>query len=93
MTVDTASFGRLTVEGSHNYNAAEQVDRGTWYVSTSAERDKWVVSVVVRSIFPRELPLLLEAGGLRMSQRFGNLLKEPFGATSPQQVCLCEAAA
>jgi hypothetical protein len=63
------------------------------YVSTSAERDKWVVSMVVRSIFPQELPLLLQAAGLQMSHRFGNLLKEPFGATSPQQVCLCESAA
>ncbi len=93
MTVDTAAFGRLSVESTHDYDAAEQTDRGTWFISAGDERDKWVVSVVVRSIFPQELPLLLQAAGLRLVNRFGNLSKHPFGAGSPQQVCLCQAAA
>jgi len=29
MTVDTATFGQLVVEGTHDYDAAEQIDRGT----------------------------------------------------------------
>ena len=93
MTVDTAAFGRLSVESTHDYDAAEQTDRGTWFISSGDERDKWVVSVVVRSIFPQELPLLLQAAGLRLVNRFGNLSKHPFGAGSPQQVCLYQAAA
>lgn len=93
MTVDTATFGRLAVEGTHDYHAAEQTDRGTWYISADDERDKWVVSVVVRSIFPQELLLLLQAGGLRLLNRFGNLSKHSFGASSTQQVCVCQAAA
>jgi SAM-dependent methyltransferase len=93
MTVDTATFGRLSVESTHDYDAAEQTDRGTWFISAGDERDKWVVSVVVRSIFPQELPLLLQAAGLRLLNRFGNLSKDPFVAGSAQQVCMCQAAA
>jgi SAM-dependent methyltransferase len=92
MNVDTGSFGRLTVEGTHDYEAATQTDYGTWYISTDTKPDKWVVSVVVRSIFPQELPLLIEASGLRLVDRFGNLSKQSFGDGSPQQVCLCAAA-
>jgi SAM-dependent methyltransferase len=91
MTVDTATFGRLSVESTHDYDAAEQTDRGTWFISAGDERDKWVVSVVVRSIFPQELPLLLQAAGLHLLNRFGNLSKHPFGTGSPQQVCVCQA--
>jgi SAM-dependent methyltransferase len=93
MTVDTATFGRLSVESTHDYDDAEQTDRGTWFISAGDERDKWVVSVVVRSIFPQELPLLLQAAGLRLLNRFGNLSRHSFAAGSAQQVCLCQAAA
>jgi SAM-dependent methyltransferase len=93
MQVTSEAFGRLTVEGTHSYDAAQQVDRGTWYISGTDQPDKWVVSVAVRSIFPQELPLLLEAGGLRLVSRFGDLSKEPFATQSPRQVCVCEAAA
>jgi SAM-dependent methyltransferase len=91
MTVDTDTFGRLSVEGTHDYDAAEQTDRGTWYISAGDAHDKWVVPVVVRSIFPQELPLLLHAGGLRLVSRFGTLSKTSFDAGSPQQVCVCRA--
>jgi SAM-dependent methyltransferase len=93
MTVDSAALGTLVVEASQHYDAAEQVVHGTWYISAADQPDKWVVPVVVRSIFPQELPLLLEAGGLRLLQRFGDLSKQPFTSGSRLQVCLCTAAA
>jgi SAM-dependent methyltransferase len=92
MEVGSSGFGRLVVEGTHSYEADQRVDYGTWYISTDEERDKWVVRVAVRSIFPQELPALLEAGGLALVDRFGDLSKHPFDADSPQQVCLCRAA-
>jgi SAM-dependent methyltransferase len=92
MNVTTEVFGSLTVEVTHDYDAAAQVDRGIWYISAADEPDKWVVSVVVRSIFPQELPLLLEAAGLHLVSQFGDLSGEPFGPASPRQVCLCKAA-
>ena len=93
MNVTTDSFGSLTVQGTHDYDAVEQVDRWTWYISGVDQPDRWVVSLVVRSIFPQELPLLLGAGGLRLTSRFGDLSRQPFGSGSPRQVCLCQAAA
>ena len=93
MTVDTATYGRLAVESTHDYDAAEQIDKGTWFISAGDERDKWVVPIVVRSIFPQELPALLQAAGLRLVDRFGSLSGLPFKAGSPQQVCVCQAAA
>jgi SAM-dependent methyltransferase len=92
MSVVTDSFGTLSVEGTHDYDGAQQIDRGTWFISTEDTADKWVVPVVVRSIFPQELPLLIAAGGLRLNSRFGDLMRQPFGPGSPQQVCLCQAA-
>jgi SAM-dependent methyltransferase len=92
MEVGSSGFGHLVVEGTHRYEADQQVDYGTWYISADEERDKWVVPVVVRSIFPQELPLLLQAAGLALVDRFGDLSKHPFRAGSPQQVCLCHQA-
>jgi SAM-dependent methyltransferase len=91
MTVDTAAFGKLVVEGSQHYDAAEQVVRARWYISAADQPDKWVVPIVVRVIFPQELPLLIEAGGLRLVDRFGDLSKQPFGPVSKHQVCFCDA--
>ena len=93
MSVATDLFGTLFVEGTHDYDAAQQVDRCTWFISTRDTPDKWVVPVVVRSIFPQELPLLIAAGGLRLNNRFGDLSRHPFVANSPQQICVCQAAA
>ena len=93
MEVTTEAFGKLSVESTHDYDPVTQVDRGTWYISGADRRDAWVVPVVVRSIFPQELPLLVSAGGFELIDRFGSLSRTPFGSGSPLQVCLCRAAA
>jgi hypothetical protein len=91
MEVDTATFGPLSVEGTNDYDSATQVNRATWYISTPEKRDAWIVPLVLRSIFPQELPLLLSAAGLELISRFGDLAREPFGPGSRAQVCLCRA--
>ena len=91
MKVETELFGTLSVEGTHDYDSATQVDCGTWYVSAQGKPDVWVLPIALRSIFPQELPLLLAARGFRLANRFGDLSGEPFGPGSPRQVCLCEA--
>ena len=92
MDVATNVFGPIRVECANNYDAALQVNRATWYISTPHEPDKWIVPVELRSIFPQELPLLLSAGGLELVDRFGDLSREPFGPGSPSQICICRAA-
>ena len=87
--MSTANFGPLCVEATNDYDSATQVNRGTWYISTSDERDAWTVPLVLRSIFPQELPSLLSCAGLELVSRFGELSREPFGPGSRVQVCLC----
>jgi hypothetical protein len=87
--MSTARFGPLCVEETDDYDSATQVNRGTWYISTADRRDAWIVPMVLRSIFPQELPLLLSAAGLELISRFGELSRAPFGNGSRLQVCLC----
>jgi SAM-dependent methyltransferase len=89
MEATTAAFGELRVEDAPDYDPAAQVNRHTWYISTRDRPDAWVVPLVLRSIFPQELPLLLSAAGLELVSRSGDLSGGPFGAASRMQVCLC----
>ena len=89
MEVSSSRFGPLSVEATHDYDSATQVNRGTWYISAPDRRDAWTVPMVLRSIFPQELPLLLSAAGLELISRFGELSRAPFGAGSRIQACLC----
>jgi len=93
MEVTTAAFGPLCVETTHDYDPATQVSRGTWYISAPDNPDGWVVPLVLRSIFPQELPLLIAAAGLELISRFGDLSGAPFGPGSRAQVCLCRRRA
>jgi hypothetical protein len=93
MRIAAGPLGELSVETTHDYDSATQVNRATWYISTPAQRDAWVVPLTIRSIFPQELPLLLSAGGLRLIERFGDLSMGEFRSSSSSQICLCEAAA
>ena len=89
MSVMTGAWGEVTVEATSDYDAASQVDRATWFISTPARRDAWVEPLHLRSIFPQELPLLLERGGFRLLSRHGDFAGTPFSSQSPRQVCLC----
>ena len=89
MEVKAPQFGSLSVETTSDYDSATQVNHATWYISTQDKRDAWVVPLVLRSIFPQELPLLLSAAGLELTSRFGELPDAPFGARSRIQLCLC----
>ena len=89
MEASTTRFGSLSVEEMRDYDSATQVSRGTWYISTPDRRDAWTVPMVLRSIFPQELPLLLSTAGLELISRSGDLSGGPFGSRSRGQVCLC----
>lgn len=89
MEVTTDTFGPLRVEATGEYDSVTQVNRGTWYISTADKEDAWIVPMVLRSIFPQELPLLISAAGLELVSRFGDLSRAPFGRGSRGQICLC----
>ena len=83
--------GEVRVDAAKRYDAEAQVGREIWYFSTEGEQDFFVVSLELRSIFPQELPLLLDAGSLRLLERYGDFERTPFTAETPHQVCVCEA--
>lgn len=91
MEAETDAFGKVSVEGTADYDSATQVAHGRWYVSTPERPDAWVLSLDLRNIFPQELPLLLSAGGFQLKSRMGNPGGPPFDSTSRFQVCLCQA--
>lgn len=84
--------GEVRVDVEERYDAVAQVTRGVWYFSAEREADFLTVSLEVRSIFPQELPLLVEAGGLRLLERYGDFSGSPFTNKARHQVCICETA-
>ncbi|GAA4689888.1 Methyltransferase domain-containing protein [Promicromonospora umidemergens] len=82
--------GDVSVDVAETYDAATQVTRGTWYLSTGSEPDFVVAPLEIRSIFPQELPLLLSLGGLELVERLGDWSGLPFAGDAPLQLCICE---
>jgi hypothetical protein len=89
---ETELFGTLSVEETHDYDSATQISRGRWYISAPGKPDAWILDLVLRSIFPQELPLLLAAGGFHLKSRVGDVGQTSFDSSSRSQVCLCQAA-
>ena len=92
MEVTTAAFGTLRVEDSPDYDAATQVNRSTWYISAAGKPDAWTIPLVLRSVFPQELPPLLSAAGLELVSLYGELSGAPFVPGSRVQACVCRRA-
>ena len=86
------AFGELSVEATPDYDPRTQINRATWHISTPEKRDAWTVPMVLRSVFPQDLPALVSAAGLELIDRFGDLDRSPFGPASRLQVCLCRRA-
>jgi len=84
--------GNVSVDVAETYDAAAQVMRGTWYLSTDSEPDFVVAPLEIRSVFPQELPLLVSLGGLRLIERFGDWSGRPFAGDASLQLCICESA-
>jgi SAM-dependent methyltransferase len=87
------ALGELTVQETFDYDAASQVNRQTWYWSAPGKPDFLVHPLNLRSIFPQEMPLLIESGGLRLTARYGDFDRSAFVSESRHQICVCEAAA
>jgi SAM-dependent methyltransferase len=91
-TFKHGTLGELTLEETVNYDAASQTNRGTWFWSTSNCKDFVVIPLHLRQLFPQELPLLIELGGFRLRERFGDFDRSVFSGESRRQVCVCEVA-
>jgi SAM-dependent methyltransferase len=85
-------LGKLTVEETTRYDPVSQISQVTWYWSSEAVKDFWVTPLKLRQVFPHELPTLVEAGGMRVVERYGDFDRSPFGLQSRRQVCVCATA-
>lgn len=85
-------LGDVTIEETIAYDPVTQVMQADWYWSTADRKDFRHTPLELRQIFPQELPLLLELGGLRLIERFGDFDRGPLTASSHRQVCVCAAA-
>lgn len=80
--------GRVSLEETIRYDAATQISHVEWFWSRPDAPDFWRHELTLRQIYPLELQLLLERGGLRLIERFGDFERAPFGPTSHRQVCI-----
>jgi SAM-dependent methyltransferase len=92
MSVMSPSYGEITVEATNDYDRESQVNRATWFISTPAQRDAWVVPLHLRSIFPQELIGLVAANRFRLVRRDGDFVGGDFTSASSSQVCQCRPA-
>jgi SAM-dependent methyltransferase len=73
------------------YDDQSQIRETHWRIH---DRDGSVREVAfrLRQFLPDALPALLQTAGLRLTARYGDLERNPFGARSRLQVCLAAAA-
>lgn len=91
-TVTHSELGAITLEETFSYDPVDQISHITWFWSTEQEKDFWITPFELRQVFPQELPLLIEAGGMRLVERYGDFDRAAFGPQSWKQVCICESA-
>ena len=82
--------GEVRWETEGRYDPVAQVTREMWYFSTDEAPDFFSAPLEIRNIFPQELSLLLEAGGFRLLERYGDFQGSAFAGDMPTQVCICE---
>lgn len=85
-------LGTIRIEETITYDPISQISRADWYWSTDDHRDFRHTPLEMRQIFPQELPLLLELGGLRLEARYGGFDRSEFTGQSRRQVCIASAA-
>ncbi len=83
-----ATLDDCIAEASVDYDAAAQVNRATIYVMKPGEPEL-AIPLHLRCIFPQELPMLVERGGLTLESRLGDFSGAAFVATSRHQICTC----
>jgi SAM-dependent methyltransferase len=87
-----SQMGEVTVEETVAYDPIRQVSRAEWYWSTGTQPDFHQTQLDLRQIYPQELPLLLERGGLKLEARWGDFDGGALTAQSWRQVCIAVAA-
>ena len=80
-------FG-TTVEELLAYDPVAQIRVLRWQIEGQGPERRRTEEMRLRTIFPQELPLLLDAAGLELAARFGDFEGRPFTSDSLNQVCI-----
>ena len=80
-------FG-TTVEEMLAYDPVAQIRVLRWQIDGDGPGHRRTEEMRLRTIFPQELPLLLDAAGLELAARFGDFEGRPLTGDSLNQVCI-----
>lgn len=86
---DPDGRGTITVTESNVYDAAEQMNRITWYYRVDEADEERIVSFALRMLFPQELDALLLYNGFSIEAKYGTYDETPFVSASPKQLVVC----
>ncbi len=82
----------IKAEEQAHYDPVAQLRVSHWRVRRPGGPAQTMAPLVLRQFFPQELPLLLEAAGLELVERWGDFARNPLAAGSLNQVCVARAA-
>jgi SAM-dependent methyltransferase len=83
----------IAVEEIAVYDPIQQVRVATWRIHEPGIQVREVAPLRLSQIFPQEVPMLLEAGGLGLVARYGDFSRTPLTGASLNQICLARPAA
>ena len=83
----------IEAEEVTRYDPIAQVRFSQWRIRLQHGGGQTMVPLALRQFFPQELPLLLEAGGLKLVARYGDFARNRLGPESLNQVCLAQDSA
>jgi SAM-dependent methyltransferase len=84
-------WSAIGLEEIATYDPVGQIRVLEWRVTEPGYPSRGISPLVLRQIFPQELPLLLEAAGLQLTARYGDFAGNPLTGESLNQICVAEA--
>ena len=86
-----STSGAITMSEALSYDPVHQLRISEWSVAGPSHEAREFAPLVLRQIFPQELPLLLGAAGLELAARYGDFDGNALAGDSLNQVCLARA--
>ncbi|HEY8610625.1 MAG TPA: class I SAM-dependent methyltransferase, partial [Roseomonas sp.] len=81
----------IQAEETASYDPIGQIRTSQWRVRHPGQPERTMAPLVLRQFFPQEIPLLLQAEGLELVDRYGDFARNPLTADSLNQICLARA--
>lgn len=81
--------GKVLVNERYSYDKAAQVSRITWLYRAEKTGRTLKKRLNLRCFYPEELLALAHYNGFKVTARYGDFNRRPFGPDSPKQVLVC----